>query len=305
MEVVDRHAFDVTALADGGWVVTWQSWQDGSGWGIYQQRFDSLGNEVGNEGLVNTHTQDGQEKPDVTALADGGWVVTWQSYAQDGAGWGIYQQRFDVLGNEVGNEERVNTQAYTEQQAPAVTALADGGWVVTWQSWTQDGSGWGIYQQRFDTEGNEVIGEVRVNEGILYDQVNPDVTALEDGGWIVSWQSYENGEWKVIEKTYESDSGFALMPENDNGVISLSNLNLDSGESLVEAGENAGDNLELSLVDVLDTGAGNTETLTLPGGDAEREVSANEGDVSSTVSADSSLTPAFDLLDNLDNPSII
>jgi hypothetical protein len=30
----------------------------------------------------------------VTGLADGGWVVTWTSFGQDGALGGIYQQRY-------------------------------------------------------------------------------------------------------------------------------------------------------------------------------------------------------------------
>ena len=40
-----------------------------------------------------------------------------------------------------------------------MTALADGGWLVTWTSYGQDGSGFGIYQQRYNSEGGTVGGE--------------------------------------------------------------------------------------------------------------------------------------------------
>ena len=52
--------------------------QDGSGWGIYGQRFDADGFTVGDEFMVNTSTQNSQEYPRVAALSDGGFVITWQ-----------------------------------------------------------------------------------------------------------------------------------------------------------------------------------------------------------------------------------
>ena len=50
------------------------------------------------EAQVNTHTADGQFMSSVAALNDGGYVVVWQSNAQDGDGLGVYAQRFDGLG---------------------------------------------------------------------------------------------------------------------------------------------------------------------------------------------------------------
>ncbi|WP_230534566.1 hypothetical protein [Microvirga roseola] len=181
----------VTALADGGWVVTWQSHaQDGSDYGIYQQRYNADGSLSGSEQLVNTHTTISQENPSVTALADGGWVVTWQSDAQDGSDYGIYQQRYNADGSLSGSEQRVNTYTAYAQYAPCVTALADDGWVVTWSSYGQDGSGIGVYQQRYNANGSLNGSEQRVNTHSTNSQENPSVTVLADGGWVVTWQSH-------------------------------------------------------------------------------------------------------------------
>ena len=49
---------------------------------------------AGSEFRINTYTNDAQYNPSVTALSDGGFVVTWQSSGQDGSDWGIYGQRF-------------------------------------------------------------------------------------------------------------------------------------------------------------------------------------------------------------------
>lgn len=52
-----------------------------------------------------------------------------------------------------GSETQVNTYTTASQAHPAVAALAGGGYVITWQSYNQDGSGNGIYAQRYDAGG--------------------------------------------------------------------------------------------------------------------------------------------------------
>jgi hypothetical protein len=181
----------VTALKDGGWLVAWTSFgQDGSGYGIYQQRYDADGNSIGGETKVNTYTNSDQSMPSVAGLAKGGWLVTWASVGQDSSSYGIYQQRYDADGNAVGNETQVNSYVTNAQDEPRVTALANGGWLVTWQSQSQDSSGTsGIYQQRYDPDGNTAGSETRVNTTTSSEQLNSSVTRLVDGGWLVTWQS--------------------------------------------------------------------------------------------------------------------
>ena len=178
----------ITALSDGGYVVTWMS-QDGSSWGIYAQRYTAAGVATGGEVLVNTTTANVQEYPAITALSDGGYIVTWSSFLQDGSGYGIYAQRYTAAGVATGGEVLVNTTTASDQQNPAITALSDGGYVVTWTSSAQDGSGWGIYAQRYTAAGFATGGEVGVNTTTVSDQRDPSITALSDGGYVVTWMS--------------------------------------------------------------------------------------------------------------------
>ena len=53
-----------------------------------------------------------------------------------------------------GPEFRVNTYTSDAQQGPAVTALADGGFVVNWTSAGQDGDDDGVYAQRYGAHGS-------------------------------------------------------------------------------------------------------------------------------------------------------
>ena len=98
---------------------------------------------MGSEFRANTYTSSDQIYSSVTALNDGGFVVTWSSYGQDGSGYGIYGQRYAADGTPVGSEFRANTSTSSNQVYSSVTALNDGGFVVTWSSYGQDGSSYG------------------------------------------------------------------------------------------------------------------------------------------------------------------
>ena len=228
----DQREPSIAALADGGYVITWNSYyQDGSSVGIYAQRYDADGAKVGDETQVNTYTSSDQVTPAISALADGGYVVTWQSYYQDGSGYGIYAQRYDADGVKVGSETQVNTYTSDTQSDAAVTALADGGYVIVWQSYYQDGSGAGIYAQRYDADGAKVGDETQVNTYTSSDQVTPAISALADGGYVVTWQSYgEDGSSGIYAKRFDAEGNAVTLTDVDHANLVIS---LDGGEQLV------------------------------------------------------------------------
>jgi Ca2+-binding RTX toxin-like protein len=179
----------ITELANGGWVVTWDCEVAIGDYDIFQQRFTANGNTVGSETLVNSHTADLQYTPTNTALADGGWVVTWWG-AGPGDDDGIFQQRYAENGNAVGPETRVNDYTTSYQEMPATTGLADGGWVVTWHGAGPGESGSGIFQQRYAADGHAVGSETMVNLYPKRAQNFPAITALANGGWVVTWDGF-------------------------------------------------------------------------------------------------------------------
>jgi hypothetical protein len=180
----------VSVLKDGGWVVTWQSaGQDGSGLGIFGQRFSASGLAVGTEFQVNSYTAADQWWPASAALADGGWVVTWHSEGQDGSDRGVYAQRFDSNGAAVGTEFLVNTVTASYQEAPKITALADGGLFISWQSYGQDGSWSSIHGQRYASSGLAVGSEFQVNTHTDHQQIDSCISTIADGGWVITWVS--------------------------------------------------------------------------------------------------------------------
>ncbi|MBM6580281.1 hypothetical protein ILT44_08815 [Microvirga sp. BT689] len=229
----------VTELSDGGWVVTWTSSNPDSSYDIYQQRFDKDGNpqlrdHFGNiaDRLVNTETDENQNLPSVTGLKNGGWVVVWQSQNQDGSDAGIYQQRYNAAGQSVSYETLVNSTTVSRQCAPSVTDLSDGGWIVTWSSYNQDGDLFGIYQQRYSSTGIAVGGEIQVNTTSYHDQSQISTSGLKDGGWIVTWTSYgQDGSGSGIYQQRFNKDGQKIGPTTPTG-LNLSGLKVNEGGHL-------------------------------------------------------------------------
>src|SRR5439155_1176146 len=96
-----------------------------------------------------TYTINGQYDPSVAMNQDGGFLVAWQSYGQDGSAEGVYAQRYSATGAPQAGEFRVNTYTTNGQRDPAVAIDAAGDTVVAWMSNGQDGSSNGIYAQRY------------------------------------------------------------------------------------------------------------------------------------------------------------
>ena len=182
----------VVGLVGGGFAVMWASLnQDGSDWGVYGQVYGADGNPAGNEFRANTFTSSYQSTPALAALPGGGFVATWMSYNQDGNGAAVIAQRFDAAGNQVGTEFQANTYTNNEQYNPAIATFADGGFVITWQSFTQEGSDHGVYAQRYNADGSAAGGEFHVNTTTASDQTDPSVAVLGDGSFVIAWQSLD------------------------------------------------------------------------------------------------------------------
>ena len=186
----DQTLPSITALQDGGFVVTWQSATD---WGVglesFGQRYDSGGNKVGGEFLINYYGNDDQNRPVVAGLAGGGFVVAWHSENQEGNAFEVYGKIYDTNGAPSTGEFRINSYTDSNQDIPAITALDDGRFVVTWSSNDQDLDSLGIFGQVFNADGSIAIPEFQVNSHTVSYQDMSSVSGLTDNGFVVVWET--------------------------------------------------------------------------------------------------------------------
>ncbi|HET9316294.1 MAG TPA: hypothetical protein VFQ51_11940, partial [Vicinamibacteria bacterium] len=96
----------VASDSSGNFVVVWMSPEDGSGSGVFGQRYAASGAPVGSQFAVNTYTTGNQGFPLVAADAAGNFVVVWMSRDQDGSDYGIFGQRYAGSGTPLGPEFR-------------------------------------------------------------------------------------------------------------------------------------------------------------------------------------------------------
>lgn len=170
----------------GYFVITWMSdGQDESGWGIYARIYDNTGTPLGDEFRVNSYT-DGSQLWSYPGLTDDGDVViTWSDNGRDVD---VYAQRFDLYGNRIDAEFRVNTYTLGFQSSPVVAINRSGSFVIAWDSgFGQDGDGYGVFAQLFDSNGNPVGSEFQVNCHTIGHQHVPVVAMDNSGNFIATW----------------------------------------------------------------------------------------------------------------------
>ena len=171
------------------------------------------GMPIGPEFRVNTYTTSNQSAASVSADPEARFVVVWQSYAQDGSGFGVFGQRYFIIGSSMGPEFRVNTYTTGYQSYPSAAMAPGGAFVVVWST-PQDGSGSGIFGQRFNSGGAPVGAEFRVNGYTTSSQGDAAVATDLSGNFVVVWTSFgQDGSATGVYGQRYANSGVPLGPE--------------------------------------------------------------------------------------------
>jgi flagellin-like hook-associated protein FlgL len=198
----------ITEVSAGGFLVTWND--ESAGAGLMGRRYDASGVAQTGEFKINATSGNTIQNSDITQLSDGNFVATYSINGQDGSDFGIYARKFNASGTALGAEFRVNTFTSNEQRNPSVAALNNGGFVVTWDSAGQDGSGFGVYGQRYDGTGSAAGSEFLVNQVTSGYQYQSAVTTLNNGDFVVTWAN--DDDFSVRAKRFNS-SGVAIGSE--------------------------------------------------------------------------------------------
>jgi hypothetical protein len=175
----------VVALATGEYVVTWQSTSgSATGYDIYAQVLDSVGNRVGAAPiLVNTAQTGPQQAPALAALDDGTVVIVYQSNDE------VFAQIIDpanMVKLDGSAEMQVNVYDKGAQAAPSVAAGKNGSFTVAWQSPNPSGTGTGIYARIY--AAGAWGAPFAVDDGSLPYNASPSVTAMVTGYTVVVWE---------------------------------------------------------------------------------------------------------------------
>ncbi|MGV6858948.1 MAG: DUF4347 domain-containing protein [bacterium] len=245
----------------GNYVVVWSdSVTDGSGYGIFGQRFDATGAKQGAEFQINQTTTDNQYWASVAMADDGRFAVTWTSVNQDGTPASVYARQFNADGSAFGNEFRVNSTTSGSQTNASVamvrTGVNAGDFVIVWQGNGSSDSD-GIYGQRYAADGSAVGSEFFANNTITGLQENPAVAINDNGEFSVVWEDAENIFLEFFDNTGFSqnlqaqvNTGSSILFTVDNSISPDLVLANDGTSSVVWRSENSvADGVYLRQVD--------------------------------------------------------
>ncbi len=173
---------DVAILEDGGYAFVWR---DGNLVELVVLNAD-LSHRSGFDVTV-ADTGNIFFNPEVTALANGGFVV---SYARDNNNdfpadsFDVYARIYAPNGFAFGSEILVNSNTPGEEFYPVITPLNDGGFAAFWLDNTGTDS---VRGQLFDSVGNRRGAEFIVETGVGTEFDSFDATTLSDGRIVVTF----------------------------------------------------------------------------------------------------------------------
>ncbi|KAB2963325.1 MAG: hypothetical protein F9K16_06895 [Thermoanaerobaculia bacterium] len=186
----------VAATADG-FVVVWDGYgQDGAGNGIFGQQFDATGAPVGVEFQVNTATELDEDYPVVSAHPDGSFMVVWERVTGTIPELSSLRGRhFGADGLPSGDDFEIGSHWTSTRLLPSITGDGQGRFVVVWHAY--DGSFWGVFGQRFGSDGLPLGGEFLVNSYTTNRQFYSSVAADAAGNFVVVWLADAEGGYDL------------------------------------------------------------------------------------------------------------
>jgi len=149
----------------------------------------------GSEFLVNSTTAGNQSQSWVTGLTNGRFVMAWTDESASGgdpSGQAVRAQIFNADGSFSGGEFVVNTTIVFQQFAPKIAALANGGFTIGFDDFSQTGgdtSSGAVRMQQYAASGATVGGEVMVNTATPGLQSQPAITEMANGPYLVVWSN--------------------------------------------------------------------------------------------------------------------
>ncbi len=274
----DQEFGDAEALGNGGWVVGWTSYEEGSRIAsIYQTVYAKDGSSIKDVRINDNSAFAGFE---ITVLSDGGWVATWISYGTVQNQ--VRQQVFNANGTARSGIVRVDVDAPTAgsqnyyPQLEKVVALSDGGFVVGWKDYYGATGRISVY----DSAGKAIENPITIQGDIS------DVLSLDDGSWSVIYKNDRDVFQQDFDKAKPATPVLTLT--SDTGSSATDKIT--SNGALTVAGKESGTTLRY----VVDGGTASSTYSPSKLSDGNHTVKVTQVDKSGNVSSSGSITFTLD-----------
>ena len=200
----------------GGAVLAWHDERDSGDANIYMQRIGEDGSLLwGENGTLLAGAVNEQSKPKVTRTSDNKFFFTWREKKDDTSG-DIYAQLVDLDGNFLWSEDKVVFAGNGVQRNPRIQLTSDDCAAIIWEDGADEVNSKNLYAQKIDQEGNTIWGSSLQICNAESDQLNPRITADDDGGVWFIWDDSRDGDFPNVDiyVQHVDSSGNILLEPN-------------------------------------------------------------------------------------------
>ena len=187
----------------GNFYVIWEDERNGNT-DVYAQRFDSIGNLISNNIRVNDDVGSAyQFYSSIGADFTGNFLTAWTDGRN--SSYDIYCQKFDANGNRINNNLMVNDDdTNAHQWYPWVGMDSIGNGVIVWMD-MRDDNAYDIFGQRYDSNGNPIGTNFKVNDVVPGNQVYSSVAQNNGGDFVVTWMDSRDDNFNIYAQRYNAN----------------------------------------------------------------------------------------------------
>ncbi len=214
----------VSGNSAGQFVIAWQDMRNNGDPDVYAQMYDSGGNPMGVNVVVNDDGGGSTQYYPSVAMGDSGrFAVVWQDNRNGNND--IYAQRFDSDGSDIGVNFLVNDDGGSyDQNEPSIAVSDDGGFVIAWED-SRNGDT-DIYAQRFSATGTPQGANAKVNDDPgTVEQYSPAVSFAASGDYVIAWGDDRADDGDIYARRYSADGtplGGNFLVNDDGAGVSQS-----------------------------------------------------------------------------------
>ena len=205
----------ITATGNNEFIVVWDDRRNGY-LNLFGQRFDSGGNQIGNNFLVAS----GGSLPwggdfGVSAAADGRFIVTWPD-SRDGIS-SIFCRLYNSDATPLSEIFQVNIDnPGNSERSPTVSMADNGDFYITWLTQDNEDGGYDVYCQKYTSNGALSGGNLMVNDNTPNgDCIYPSTVIDQNNIFSVTWTEDRNGGYDIYIQRYSAD----LEPLGSNTLV--------------------------------------------------------------------------------------
>lgn len=171
--------------------------------GVFLRWFNSQGQPLSGEVIVNQQIEGVQEHADLALMPDGSLVVVWAGASRDDAS-GVYARRFSTSGQPLGPQVMLHAPDAVRHDFPSVDVAQDGSIYVTWSRRTGGDSAWDIFVRKLNSQLQPLSEPLLIGASVQHPelagtQVRSRIATLPNGESIVTWSAFDPSQqqWNI------------------------------------------------------------------------------------------------------------